>query len=371
MNTSLKLDPKVVSLDDLLLDPNNPRFFEIAQWEKVEPNLYHLEKVQRIALERLELTHIGQIDELVNSIKSNGYIPAEVIVVKPYEYDGSKYIVIEGNRRLTAMKRIIQNALDPLNDELVQSLQNLQVLVYTPTGNTEQDQINETILQGIRHISGPKEWGAYQKANLVVKLHDEASQSWPSIGNRLGLSALMVGRYYRAFKALRQMMNDEEFGQKARPDLFSLFDEALKSNAIKDWLRWQDNIKEFTDHQRRYSFYSLLVGDPEKIQPARITNPQHMRLFSSIVMSGKSDIIARFLEGNIDIETAAQLAKPEPPPVLLRDSLHSFIRTLSNFPVEQLMRLTEEDIALFNQITQQLENLRKLHQAYLQVEDDE
>ena len=156
MNTSLKLDPKTVPLDDLLLDPNNPRFFELRQWERVEANLYHLEKVQRTALERFEIAHIGQIDELVNSIKSNGYIPAEVIVVKPYSYDSLKYIVIEGNRRLTAIKQIAQKALDPEKDELVRSLQNLQVLIYTPTNDPEQDRINETILQGIRHISGPK-----------------------------------------------------------------------------------------------------------------------------------------------------------------------------------------------------------------------
>jgi len=369
MNTSLKLDPKVVSIDDLLLDPNNPRFFELDQWQQVPANLYHLKKVQSTALERFEITHIGQIDELVNSIKSNGYIPAEVIVVKPYEYDRSKYVVIEGNRRLTAIKQIIQNALDPVNDELVNSLQNLQVLVYTPTNNSEQDRINETILQGIRHISGPKAWGAYQQANLIVQLHDDSLQTWSEIGKRLGLSSRRIGQYYRAYKALRQMKESEEFGEKAKPDLFSLFDEALKSHAISDWLRWKDDgMWCFTDHQNIYMFYCLLVGDPENTQPPRITNPQHMRLFSQIIMSGKSDVIAHFLEGELTIDAAARSAKPEPPPIFLHDSLIAFMNVLAKFPVEQLPKLTNNDLELFEKIEYTLDNLRKIREAYLEVE---
>jgi hypothetical protein len=362
------LDKVKARLDDLLLDPNNPRFFELHNWTRIEPELYSSDRVQKLALDRFEKTNIGQIDELVDSIKSNGYIPAEMIVVKPYEADQSKYVVIEGNRRLTAIKRIVQEALDPENDSLVQSLKEMEVLVYRSTGDIEQDQINVTILQGIRHISGPKEWGAYQKANLIVQLHDDASQTWSEIGKRLGLSSRVVIRYYRAYKALRQMKQHEEFGQKARPDLFSLFDEALKSNAIREWLRWQDNPTGFTDYQRLYMFYCLLVDDLDSGRMASITNPQHMRQFSEILMSGKSDVLAKFLEGEISIETAARLAKPEPLAITLHDSLQSFIDMLAKFPAEQLSNISPEDLELFNQITQKIENIRKLHSAFLQVE---
>lgn len=372
MISSFQLEKKAVSPNNLLLDPNNPRFFELHNWRKIASNLYHLENVQKNALEMFEISsQIGQIDELVNSIKSNGYIPAEVIVVKTYEADASKYVVIEGNRRLAAIKRIMLNSLDPGNDELVLSLQEIEVLIYVSTGNEDQDRINETILQGIRHISGPKEWGAYQKAHLIVQLHDQSGQNWPDIGKRLGLTSRVVTRYYRAYKALRQMMEDDEFGEKARPDLFSLFDEALKSNAIREWLRWQDSVMNFTDYQHRYMFYTLLVGDPENSQGPRITNPIHMRQFSEVIMSNKSDVIARFLEGELDVDTAARFTKPEPVKIVLRDSLRAFIDTLSNFPADQLSDLSEGDLALFDEIGRKLNNLRKLRQAYLELERNE
>jgi ParB/Sulfiredoxin domain len=329
------------------------------------------DKVQKNAFEMFEITQIGQIGGLVDSIKSNGYIPSEVIVVKPYKFDASKYVIIEGNRRLTAIRQIIQNSLDPNNDELAQSLQELDVLVYNPTEDEQQNRINERILQGIRHISGPKAWGAYQQAHLIVQLHDEAGQSWSDIGKRLGLGTRQVTRYYRAYKALRQMKDSEEFGQKARSDLFSLFDEALKSNSIREWLRWQDNLMCFTDYQRTYIFYSLLVGDPENPQNARLTNPQDMRHFSEVLMSGKSDVLARFLEGILEVDTAARLTKPEPLNILLKDSLLSFIDTLAKFPAEQLSQVGEEELALFERITQKIDNLRKLREAYIRVESNE
>ncbi len=217
----LHLQRETIKQTDLLLDPNNPRFFDLENWERVPDNMYHLEPVQNAAFQRLEGTQIGQIDDLRKSIKSNGYIPAEMIIVKPYTYDESKYVIIEGNERLVAIRGIVDNALDPEVNILIQSLKQLEVLIYNPTGDAKQDQINEMILQGVRHVTGPKEWGAYQKANLIVRLHDDLSQGWPEISQRLGLGPIVTARYYRAFKALRQMMQDEEFGEYAHSKLFS------------------------------------------------------------------------------------------------------------------------------------------------------
>ncbi len=132
MTASIQLERKNIPVENIMLDPNNPRFFDLEGWEEVPANMYHLESKQNRAFQRLEGSEFGQVKDLQKSIMSNGYIPAEMIVVKPYNHDGSKYVVIEGNRRLVAIKGIIQNAIDPKNDDLVQSLQGLEVLVYHP-----------------------------------------------------------------------------------------------------------------------------------------------------------------------------------------------------------------------------------------------
>lgn len=367
MSSSLKLEPQRTSLRNLLLDPNNPRFFQLEDWREIPANMYHFDHIQKAAFDRLERTLIGQIEELVDSIQSNGYIPAEVIIVKPYLNEEAKYIVIEGNRRLAAIRQIVQNAIDP-EDELVRSLQELDILVYYPTDDSQQDQINERILQGIRHIGGPKEWGAYQKANLIVQLYDELEQSWTDIGKRLGLNSRLVGRYYRAYKALRQMMAHQEFGQKAKPTLFSLFDEALKSSSIRDWLRWQDSVWQFTDYQHLVSFYGLLVGDPDTSQPPRITNPQQMREFSTLLTANKPVALSQVLDGNVEIDTAIRSVKPYTVKISLRDSLQAFLEALSKYPAEQIQNLSAEDLTLFSQVEERLEYLRTLFTAYKSLE---
>src|SRR5687768_9541440 len=113
-----------VPLVALLLDPNNPRFHDLPGWQEVPEHLFAVPSVQSTAYQRLEGADRLQIHDLRESIKTNGFIPTELIVVRPY-HEG-KYIVVEGNRRLAAIQGIVANAIDPENDEVVQSLQTIE-----------------------------------------------------------------------------------------------------------------------------------------------------------------------------------------------------------------------------------------------------
>lgn len=368
MLANLKLNRIEVKLDELLLDPNNPRFFDLTDWQKAPDNLFHIESYQNAAMGRLEGTQIGQIEDLRESIRSNGYIPAELMIVKEYQYEEGKYVVIEGNRRLVALKTIVRDTMDP-DDELVESIRTIEVLVYEPTGDDKQDQINEMILQGVRHIGGPKEWGAYQKANLIVRLYDELEQSWTDIGHRLGLSAKLTARYYRAYKALRQMMNDDEYGDYSNPSLFSLFDEAIKRPSLKMWLGWDEEKSEFTKFQRLNTFYSLLVGDVDsEQQKPRITNPQHMRGFAEVLQSEKQTVLMKFLDKELDIDEAVQLAKPDAITIPLSASLRSFKSALAEYPAERLREISDDEIEMFDEIINRLNMLKKMRDAVRDID---
>ncbi len=121
------------------------------------------------------------------------------------------------------------------------------------------------------------------------------------------------------------MMQDEEFGEYAHPKLFTLFDEAIKPS-IKEWLGWHDKQMCFTNKQRLSTFYSLLVGNPDNQQPARITNLQSMRQFSKIVMSSKKSVLHRFLEGDLVIYEAMRLVEPEPVDIPLSNNKKGFVK---------------------------------------------
>ena len=66
-----------LSIDQVYLDPNNPRFFE--EGKRVSLSKYTTDKVQKEALRSIQ-NH--NIEELVNSILINGFLPMDRVVVK-------------------------------------------------------------------------------------------------------------------------------------------------------------------------------------------------------------------------------------------------------------------------------------------------
>lgn len=98
-----------VSVDQLLLDPNNYRFLNMADYVQAQESRYHETTVQTHAFEMIKKDGIEDLKALKNSIKTNGYLPLDTLVVRQYEYskdDKEEYVVVEGNRRVAAMKWI-------------------------------------------------------------------------------------------------------------------------------------------------------------------------------------------------------------------------------------------------------------------------
>src|SRR5438093_408227 len=95
-----------ISVSKLLLDPNNYRFLDRKKFKKKATNRSHEESVQRATLESLEQSY--QLDELKHSIITNGYVPMERIIVVPYPSRPGYFLVVEGNRRIAALKSILK-----------------------------------------------------------------------------------------------------------------------------------------------------------------------------------------------------------------------------------------------------------------------
>ena len=100
-----KLEPTPVSPSLLLLDPNNPRL-HTHQDDHVDEAEYHKFEVQRDTIEKMRDKKFN-IDELVRGIEVNGFIPVDHIFVRKY-LDTEYFLVLEGNRRVTAIKTILQ-----------------------------------------------------------------------------------------------------------------------------------------------------------------------------------------------------------------------------------------------------------------------
>lgn len=184
-------------VDSLLLDTENPRLAMAAG--KDSPTQFDLTKVLWTEM---------AVDELVLSIAANGYFQEEPIFVTPAssEIVGNEYIVLEGNRRLAAVRILLDDDLRQqlrvtrmprISEADKERLRKLPAFIY------ENRQVLWTYLS-FRHINSPQEWGPYSKARFVARVHDQYGVGLSEISNRIGDQHETVRRLYRGYKVLRQ-----------------------------------------------------------------------------------------------------------------------------------------------------------------------
>ena len=102
-----------VSVDELYLDPNNPRLAEDFGFSGKVESLEEIQKFQDLILKKFiepnetDGDTFFDIEDLIKSFERIGFIDIDRIICKQLE-DG-KYIVLEGNRRTSALKVLAKN----------------------------------------------------------------------------------------------------------------------------------------------------------------------------------------------------------------------------------------------------------------------
>ncbi|MGO4884916.1 MAG: ParB N-terminal domain-containing protein [Bryobacteraceae bacterium] len=164
-----------VRTDLLDFDPNNPRLAEDGIKSPTESQII------------VALAEMADLSEVVESIAANGYIDIEPIIVQRI---GDRFRVLEGNRRLAAI-RILQQpslakgtgiAVPEISEEHLKTLK--EVTVYAVAN---PDQARDFI--GFKHINGPHKWDAIAKARFAADWYRRESPQGVTIdriARRLG-----------------------------------------------------------------------------------------------------------------------------------------------------------------------------------------
>lgn len=220
---------KLIPVEQLRLDDENPRLAPLVEGSRPTQE----ELVQFLWDEMA-------VSELVLSIAANGYFPEEPLFVIPDKKKDS-YIVLEGNRRLAAVKILLDdslrkklkaNSMPQLTPQQKQDLSKLPVYVYG-------DRKSLWTFLSFRHINSPQEWDPYSKAMYIVKVHDEYRIDLDEIASRIGDQHETVIRLYRGYKVLNQAQEEgiydikERYGKKI---FFSHWYTALANSKFQDFL---------------------------------------------------------------------------------------------------------------------------------------
>ena len=335
-------------LEQLLLDPNNYRFQELDEFVYADEQRFHEQQVQARAYARLKQSE--GLRALKNSIIKNGYIKSERIVVKKYSDQPDFYLVVEGNRRTTAAKWILEDhdAGAKIDPDTVSSIRELPVLIIE--ANENDIKLLEASLMGIRHVSGIKQWGGYQRAKLVVFMRDDLDLNAPEVAERLAMTTHEVNRRYRAFKALEQYRQAENFGEFFKPRLYSLFHEAVSLPVVREWLGWNDEDCNCHALDELEQFYGTItprqIEDPDECEqdhPPKITNYGQVRELRSILQNEEAKaILVEEPERSFD-EALAVAKQPEIARHWVR-SVSAAMRALSDMSMRALKEISNDEV---------------------------
>lgn len=193
----------LVDSNQLRFDTGNPRF---------TPDKRPADNTDEAIV--VELAKSADLSELVQSIGNNGYFNIEPLVVVVRD---NRLVVLEGNRRLAALKVLNDSGLaeranlttPDFGDDVLKSME--KILVYRV--EKEEDARN---LIGYKHINGPQSWDAFAKATFAAKWLDDQSDTGGSlslvdIANRMGDSHATIHRMVTAYYVLMQAQREEIF----------------------------------------------------------------------------------------------------------------------------------------------------------------
>jgi hypothetical protein len=186
-------------VSELLLDPINPRLGEYG----IKQGATQADLL-KVLWEKMA------VEELAMSIAYNGYFEHEPLLVETNAKGG--LVVIEGNRRLAAVKLLLDEG----------ARKSLKATDLPKIDQTRRTEISELPIirttrkdvwryLGFKHVNGPSTWGSYAKAQYVALVHNSYGVPLEEIAKQIGDYNCTVLRMYRGLMIIEQAERSKVF----------------------------------------------------------------------------------------------------------------------------------------------------------------
>ena len=292
-----------ISVDRLSFDRDNPRYSS-------DKGLPHDTDEQIVVF----LNETSDLAELLQSISTSGYVDIEPLIVVG---SGDKLIVLEGNRRLAAL-RVLTDAklaarcnitpppITPGKEDTLRS-----VTVYRVT---ERNDARDFI--GFKHINGAHRWDSIAKARYAAAWLDEEREKGDGgltlreiarrMGDRHSTLQRMVSGYYVLKQAEDKQLFDVEDREQGKQFSFSHLYTALTRPGYRNYLGLSEEARSAEPHENpvpeeRYSelrqvMLWLFGSDPDAIPAVIRSQNPHIKQLSEVLENPKARKI--MLESN-------------------------------------------------------------------------
>lgn len=345
MKEKIKFSSKTVRLEQLYLNPNNLRFADFDEaLTPVPKERVKEQSVQDAAFNKMKKSEF-QVKALRDSIIEVGYLPIDQLVVSPLGDDS--FLVIEGNRRITALKWIEELIKEGTVDfKIRESYSGIPVTVIDAESDSE---INRLKIQGIRHISEIRPWGTYQKAILIKTLLEEEKLSPQDVASAIGYRTQEVNRIYNSYRLLKQMEEDSDYGEYVEPDLIGYFYEVVGRTETKDFFKFNPSSGTLMNEDNAKLLYKWIIDDPDNNHTKKLPSPKNIRDLNKIIEN--EDALQRMKEDNSSLEESLAVAlKYES--IDWRKEVVQAIEGLKKIPLDSLEGFSNEDLSLLEELKQ-------------------
>lgn len=191
-----------ISASDLHFDRSNPRLAEYGITASATDD-----EILKTLWDAMD------VRELVQSMAASGFFSHEALIVA---FEKGKNIVIEGNRRLAAVKVLLSDQiakkngweLPTITPQVRKSLEKLPVIL--------SDRKEAWRFLGFKHVNGPAKWSSFAKAKYVADVHNLYKIPLANIAEQIGDQHRTVQRLFRGLMVLEQANRAKVYNSEDR-----------------------------------------------------------------------------------------------------------------------------------------------------------
>lgn len=267
----------------LLFDPRNPRLVRLED----DGDLNQHECAERL-LDGFDPLSIGR------SMAAFGFFESDPLIAVR---EGDEFVVVEGNRRLLALRLLLDDELrrnldaEPIWSVLATSMDDARraSLESVPTHVVPDRQAAAPVI-GFRHIVGIRRWGAYEKVAFVrqLLLQHPTGEGFKRVSDLTGEAETRVRRYLRDFIVLQQA-EDSGVPVGGAKEQFGVFTRLLNNAGVARFLELVPAGRVTPDQSHAYQadksavleLFGLLYGDDQA--PPAFTDSRRISDFGRVI----------------------------------------------------------------------------------------
>ena len=196
--------------------------------------------------EILEVMKDWTLEELAVSFLESGFWPQEALIAVPDAVPGKRgpvLVVVEGNRRLAALKMIAKARAKEkgLSDRWAEIIRGYKIVDFARLEQIpyilkkSREEVRAYI--GYRHVTGIKEWNPAEKAEYIAYLIEQEKLSYEQVRKRIGSKMPTVRQNYISFRLLLQMeSNSDKIDVGRVENRFSVLYLSLRTRGVQTYL---------------------------------------------------------------------------------------------------------------------------------------